>query len=140
MTAKYLGEIPVGAVITDGKNIIASGYNSRETFRDPLGHAEINAIKAASVLTNGKFLRGMAIYVTLEPCPMCAGAILEAGLSRIVFGAYDKKAGACGSLMNIADYPGACKRAEVLGGVMEAECSFLLQNFFYNLRKKRRDG
>lgn len=134
------GEVPVGAVVARGGVLLASGYNTREALRDPLGHAEINALRGASSLTGDKRLFGCSIYVTLEPCPMCAGAILEAGISRIVFGAYDEKAGACGTFMNVADYPGYSKRAEIKGGVMEKECRMLLQDFFKKLREKRRDG
>lgn len=139
--AGELGEIPVGAVIASGGEIVGCGYNVRESGGDPLGHAEINAIRSACSLRGDRFLRGCAIYVTLEPCPMCAGAILESGISRIVFGASDFKYGACGGLMNVIDYPGSPKRAVVKGGVMEKECRELLQNFFKRIRKdKWRDG
>lgn len=131
------GDVPVGALIVHDGAVIAEGYNSREADKNPLGHAEINAIAAASNFLKSKRISG-TIYVTLEPCPMCTGAILESFLDRLVFGASDPKLGACGSVMNIADYPGSCRRVKVVRGVLEKESSELLSNFFKKLR--RRDG
>lgn len=136
--AYRMDEIPVGAVVVDASGIVSRGFNTRETEKNPLGHAEINAIKEASKLKKSKRLNDCTLYVTLEPCPMCAGAILESAFKRLVFGAYDPKMGASGSVMDITDYPGICKRVLVKRGVMEKECSFLLNSFFKKLR--RRDG
>ena len=136
--AYSMNEIPVGAVIVDENGIVSRGANTRETEKTPLGHAEINAIKEAAAIKKSKRLNDCTLYVTLEPCPMCAGAILESAFKRVVFGAYDPKMGASGSVMDITDYPGICKRVLVKRGVMERECSFLLNSFFKKLR--RRDG
>ena len=132
------GDIPVGALVVLDNNIISASFNTREADKNPLGHAEINAIRLASQNISSKYLRNMALYVTLEPCPMCTGAILEAGIKRVVFGAYDPKGGACGSFMNLADYPGFFRRTLVKGGVMEKECREMLHNFFINLRKNKK--
>ena len=132
------GDIPVGSLIVLENNIISASFNTREADKNPLGHAEINAIKLASQNISSKYLRNMTLYVTLEPCPMCTGAILESGIRRVVFGAYDPKGGACGTFMNLADYPGFSKRAIVKGGVMEKECREMLHNFFVNLRKSKK--
>ncbi len=134
----FSGDIPVGALIVLENNIISSSFNTREADKNPLGHAEINAIKLASESISSKYLRNMTLYVTLEPCPMCTGAILEAGIKRVVFGAYDSKGGACGSFMNLADYPGFFRRTLVKGGVLEKECQELLHNFFISLRKSKK--
>ena len=132
------GDIPVGALVVLDNNIISASFNTREADKNPLGHAEINAIRLASQNISSKYLRNMTLYVTLEPCPMCTGAILEAGIKRVVFGAYDPKGGACGSFMNLADYPGFFRRTLVKGGVMEKECREMLHNFFINLRKNKK--
>ncbi len=131
-------DVPVGCVITDKTGIVSCGFNTREFEKTPLGHAEINAIREASSVRKSKRLTGCTLYVTLEPCPMCTGAIIESFIDTVVFGAYDRKMGACGSVMNIADYPGLCRRVNVRGGILERECSFILESFFKKLR--RRDG
>ena len=132
------GEVPVGAVIVrDSDGMIAgTGRNTREKSRCSLGHAELAAISEASAKLGGWRLEGCTMYVTLEPCPMCAGAAINARLSGIVFGAYDKKAGACGSVTDLFS-AGFASAAVVSGGFMEDECSALLKKFFSDLRKKR---
>ncbi len=127
------GEVPVGAVVVKGGKIIGSGHNSRETENSILGHAEINAIEeAAKVLGNWR-LEGCDIFVTLEPCPMCAGAIINARLDRVFFGAYDSAMGSFGSVADFSalGYPNS---PEIHGGIMETECAALLSEFF---KKKR---
>lgn len=127
-------EVPVGAVIVYNGKVIAKAYNLRETKRSPLAHAEIIAIEKAARRLGGWRLSGCTLYVTLEPCPMCAGAIVNSRIDEVVFGAYDPKAGACGSLYNLAEgrlnhTPG------VIGGVMETECSSILKQYFKAKRK-----
>lgn len=128
------GEVPVGAVIVKGGIVIANGRNRRETEKNALCHAELEAIGKACKALGGWRLWQCQLYVTLEPCPMCAGAIINARIPRVVFGAYDKKAGSCGSVVNLFDLPYNHK-PELVGGVMESECSALLTDFFKNLRK-----
>lgn len=130
------GEVPVGAVIVRDGEIIARGRNNREGGKTALGHAEINAISEACKSLRGWHLERCTLYVTLEPCAMCAGAILNAHIDRVVFGAYDKNLGAFGSVINLTDgYP--ARKCEVEGGVMEEECSSLITSFFKKLREKK---
>lgn len=131
--AAALGEIPVGAVIVKNGRIIATGYNLRETEHSVTAHAEISAIKNACEALNDWRLDGCDIYVTLEPCPMCAGAIINARLRRVYFGAYDPKAGSFGSVTDLSVFPFE-RRPEIYGGIMENECKTLLNDFFKNLR------
>ncbi len=127
------GEIPVGAVIVAGDTLIAAGHNRRERAHDVTSHAEIEVIRAAGREKGDWRLSDCTLYVTLEPCPMCAGAVLAARISRVVYGAKDAAAGAMGSVLNLPRYPlGA--RPEVVSGVLAEECRNLLQDFF---RKKR---
>ena len=134
--AGALREVPVGAVIICGDRVLARASNRRESEGDPLAHAEIVAIRrAAQVLGNWR-LEGCTIYVTLEPCAMCAGALVLARMKRLVYGATDPKAGFCGSLGNIVCDPRLNHRLEVVGGVLEQPCSFLLKHFFATLRRK----
>jgi tRNA(adenine34) deaminase len=130
------GDVPVGAVILnkDGE-IVALGNNQRELLKDPLGHAEIVAIKAASRSIDAWRLDECTLVVTLEPCVMCAGAIMAARIPKLVFGAWDEKAGACGSVWDLIRDPRALQKVEVVSGVLERECQDLLLNFFENLRK-----
>ncbi|MCD6309290.1 MAG: tRNA adenosine(34) deaminase TadA [Candidatus Eremiobacteraeota bacterium] len=128
------GEIPVGAVIVENGEIIARGRNHREKDNDITGHAEISALRSAAKIKGDWRLPRCTIYVTLEPCAMCAGAIIEARLERVVFGAKDEKKGAAGSILNILDYPGGGGGIPVTGGVLEEECGYLMRKFF------RRDG
>jgi tRNA(adenine34) deaminase len=132
-------EVPVGAVIVSWeKGVIARAHNQREQLQDPTAHAEMLAItQAASALQSWR-LEGCALYVTLEPCPMCAGAIVQARLPLVVFGAFDSKAGACQSLYSIPQDPRLNHRAMVVGGVREAECQELLRDFFRQRRRSSR--
>ena len=123
------GEVPVGCVITLDDRIVGRGRNRRETNRTALAHAEIEAIAEACRTLGGWRLWQCTLYVTLEPCPMCAGAILNAHLPRVVYGAKDPKSGAAGSLVDVLHLPG-CFQPEVLGGVLEEACSQALRDFF----------
>lgn len=125
------GDVPVGAVILNEKNeLIAMGNNQRELLRDPLGHAEIVAIRAAARSLGSWRLDGCTLIVTLEPCAMCAGAILQARIPKVVFGTWDEKAGAVGSTFDLLRDPRALHKVEVVSGVMQAECAALLTEFF----------
>ena len=128
-TAETEGEVPVGAVIIKDGEIIASARNNREQTGDATGHAELIAIRRACEHLGGWHLEKCTLYVTLEPCPMCMGAIINSRLGRVVFGAKDAKAGACGSVMNMCSYP-LNHKPQVEGGVMEYECAKLLSDFF----------
>lgn len=130
-------EVPIGAVIVKDGVVIAVGRNRRESKHTALGHAEIEAIAAACQSLNRWRLSGCTLYVTLEPCPMCAGAIVNARIDQVVFGAYDRKAGACGSVIDLFSCP-FNHHPVVKGGVLEAECRGLLQTFFAQLRQKGR--
>jgi tRNA(adenine34) deaminase len=134
--AAAAGEIPVGAVIVDaGGHIIGRGRNRRESG-DPLGHAEIYAIREAAAAIGDWRLEGMTMCVTLEPCAMCAGALVNARVARLVFGAFDPKAGFCGSLGNLVQDPRLNHRLSVEGGFMEERYRALLQRFFRELRTR----
>lgn len=128
------GEVPVGAVITMEGKIISTGRNRREKGKNALYHAELEAIDKACNILGGWRLWQCELFVTLEPCPMCAGAIINSRIKRLVFGAYDYKAGSCGSLVNLFDLPYNHK-PEVKGGILKKECTNLLSNFFKNLRR-----
>ena len=129
------GDVPVGAVIIDANgNIISTGHNQRELIRDSTAHAELIAIKSANKSINSWRLENLTLVVTLEPCLMCAGAILQSRVSRVVFGAWDKKAGACGSKWDILRDGRSLHSVEVIGGVLENECAALLSNFFSQKR------
>ena len=134
--AAALGEVPVGAVVAKDGEIISAAHNTRETEKNALHHAELLAIDAACKKLGGWRLWQCTLYVTLEPCPMCAGAILNAHLPRVVFGACDPKSGAVGSLVDLLHLPG-CFQPEVSGGILEAECSQALRDFFRTLRQAR---
>lgn len=134
--AYILDEVPVGAVIVRDGRVIASAHNSREIMKDATSHAEIIAIREACRALGGWRLIDCDMYVTLEPCPMCAGAMVNARIRRIVFGAFDLRAGACGSIINIAEDSRLNHRIEVVSGVLEEECRRLLQDFFREKRKK----
>ncbi len=129
-------DVPVGAVIVKDGKIIARGYNQVEKRQNPIAHAEIVAIEKASKKLGYKHLLDCDIYVTLEPCAMCCGAIVLARLRRLIFGAYDPKTGAAVSLYNITNDPRLNHRLEVLGGVLQDDCVALLKNFFKKLRNK----
>ena len=136
--AAVLGEAPIGAVVVKKSTgeVVGRGYNLRETQKSPLAHAEIMAIDEASRKLGGWRLIDCEIFVTLEPCPMCAGAIINSRLERVVFGAFDAKAGSTGSVINLFDLPYNHK-PEVVSGVMQEECSKILSDFFKNLRNKK---
>lgn len=127
------GEVPVGAVVVRDGQIVGTGRNRREGARDALAHAEIEAIHNACARLGGWRLFGCDIYVTLEPCPMCAGAIINARLDRVIYGASDPKAGSCGSLVNLFELP-YNHRPQLVGGLLAAECGALLTAFFRRLR------
>ena len=127
------GEVPVGAVIVKDGEIIAEGYNMREQKQNALSHAEIECINKACEVLKSWRLDGCELYVTLEPCPMCTGAIINSRIKTVVFGAYDLKAGSMDSVINLCDYPYNHK-VEIYGGIMEDECKEILENFFQNLR------
>ena len=127
------GEVPVGAVIVKNGEIIARGRNRREEKQNALSHAETEAINAACKYLGSWRLDGCEMYVTLEPCPMCAGAIINARISTLVFGAYDLKAGCIDSVVRLSDIP-LDNKPEIYGGIMEDECLSLLREFFGNIR------
>ena len=129
------GEIPVGALIVnaDGE-IVSEGFNLRENEKNAAAHAEIIAIEKACELLGGWRLKGCTLYVTLEPCPMCAGAIVNSRIDRVVFGAYDMQAGCCGSVVNFNAYP-FNHAFSITGGVLEEECRTVLKEFFDKKRK-----
>ena len=132
--AAELGEIPVGAVIADENGtIVGRGYNRRETDRDATAHAEVLAIRDACRNLNRWRLTGCTLYVTLEPCPMCTGAILQSRLDRVVYGAPDEKAGCCGGLLHLTEYPFDTHPA-IYAGVLEEECRKVLREFFQGRR------
>lgn len=127
-------EIPVGAVIVKNNRIIGKGYNQTERLKDATAHAEILAISAACSTLQSKYLEHCTMYVTLEPCPMCAGALVWSKLGRLVFGAPDAKAGACGSLFNLSSNKKLNHQVEVIQGVLEQDCEWLLKQFFQERR------
>lgn len=128
------GEVPVGAVIIRDRQVIGSGYNTRERDQDPTAHAEMTAIRAAASRQGSWRLNNATLYVTLEPCAMCAGALVQARIGRVVFGASDPKSRAYGSLVDFLAEPHFNHLVEVQGGILEDTCSTLLQSFFKNLR------
>jgi tRNA(adenine34) deaminase len=128
------GDVPVGAVVVAGDRIVGRGRNERERRGDPTAHAEILALRAAADALGTWRLSDATLYVTLEPCPMCAGALVAARLSGLVFGAVDLKAGACGSLYNLCADPRLNHELPVTAGVLAEQASALLSNFFSNLR------
>lgn len=128
-------EVPVGAVVVYKGQVIGRGYNRRETSKDPTAHAEIMAIQEASKFLGGWRLVDCTLYVTLEPCAMCAGAIINARLPKLVIGAMDRRFGCCGSIENLVDSPKFNHRVEVTYGVLEEDCSKLLRTFFKDLRE-----
>lgn len=128
------GEVPVGCIITDGERVVGRGRNRRETAKNALSHAELEAIDEACRTLGGWRLWRCTLYVTLEPCPMCAGAIINARIPRVVYGAPDQKAGSCGSLTDLFALP-YNHRPTVTAGVLEEEARACLQDFFRNLRE-----
>ncbi|MBZ4418167.1 tRNA adenosine(34) deaminase TadA [Myxococcus sp. RHSTA-1-4] len=138
--AAELGEVPVGAVAVHDGKVIATGFNRREMDRHPLAHAEMLAMDAAARKLGVWRLSGVTLYVTLEPCAMCAGALVQSRVTRLVFGASDAKAGAVGSLYNLAEEPRHNHRLQVSSGVLADESRLLLKTFFERLRARKRDN
>ena len=130
------GEVPVGAIIVKDGKIIGRGYNQRERLNDPTAHAEILAITAASGTLEDWRLSDCILYVTKEPCPMCAGAIINSRVSQLIFGAYDEEKGCCGSLYQLCGDRRLDSRTTVKGGVEEKKCTAILQEFFQTKRSK----
>jgi len=131
-------EVPVGAVIVYDRKIIARAHNQIETLKDPTAHAEMIAITQATNFLHRKWLQECSLYVTIEPCSMCAGALVLARIARVCFGARDPKTGACGSVINIADHKLLNHRMKVKGGVLADECSALISEFFQKKRRMKR--
>ena len=129
------GDVPVGAVALAGRSVLASHHNERELRGDPTAHAEILAIRAAAEMIGGWRLTEVTLVVTLEPCPMCAGALVAARVGRLVFGATDPRAGACGSLYNLCADPRLNHEVPVTAGVRAEECALLLTDFFASRRR-----
>ena len=131
-------DVPIGAVCVYESRIVGRGHNRREADNDPTAHAEILALREAAQTLNNWRLDGVTLYVTLEPCPMCAGALWLARVERIVFGAWEPKSGACGSLFDIPRDPRLNHRPQLRGGVLESECAALLEEFFAARREATR--
>ena len=137
--AEKKSEVPIGAVIVKNGKIISEGYNRCIIDNDPTAHAEIVALRKASKKLNNYRLNGCSIYVTIEPCSMCAGALVNARIEKIFFGALDKKAGACKSVFKIVNSKKLNHKIEFHGGILEKECSFILKNFFENKRSLKKN-
>ncbi len=138
MKAEELGEVPIGAILVKDQQVIGRGYNRREIDKDALAHAEIMAISDASRTLGGWRLPDTTLYVTLEPCPMCAGAILQARIPRVVYGTGDPKAGCAGTLYNLLQDERFNHQVQVTSNVLQQECTQLLKNFFRKLRASKR--
>jgi tRNA(adenine34) deaminase len=134
--ARVSGEVPVGAVLVHEGHVIAMGYNQPISSHDPTAHAEIVALREGGKLLENYRLEDTTLYVTLEPCPMCASAIVHARVARVVFGAWDVKAGGAGSIVNIFTLPGLNHRVDVFGGVLMDECAEKLTKFFRARREQ----
>lgn len=138
--AEAAGEVPIGAVVVSDGKIVGRGYNLRETRRRPTAHAELLAIEAAARKLGRWRLEGTTLYVTLEPCLMCWGAIVLARIPKVVFGAKDPKAGVCGSILSLHEERRFNHHPQVEGGLLEAECGAILSEFFKRLRKAKKQG
>ena len=136
--AAAIDEVPIGCVIVYEGKIIARGYNKRNKEKNTLSHAEMNAIRKASKYLGDWRLEGCTMYITLEPCPMCAGAIVQARVDRVVIGSMNPKAGCAGSILNLLDMPEFNHQVELTTGVMEEECSQMMKSFFKELREARK--
>lgn len=134
--ALELDEAPIGAIITMGDKIISRGHNRRNTDKNPLAHAEILAINEAAKVIGDWRLEDCTLYVTLEPCPMCAGAIVQARIPRLVFGAPSPKAGFAGSIMNILQLESLNHQVDIRDGILQEECSQIIKAYFQNMRKQ----
>lgn len=135
--AYAINEVPIGCVIVREGKIIARGYNKRNTIKSTLGHAEITAIKKAGKATGDWRLEDCVMYVTLEPCPMCAGAIVQARIPKVVIGTMNPKAGCAGSVINLLQMDGFNHKTEIVRDVLNKECSEILRDFFRELRAKK---
>lgn len=133
-----LDETPIGAIITLDGQVIAKGYNRRNTDKNPLAHAEMFAINEAARVIGDWRLEDCTLYVTLEPCPMCAGAIVQARIPKVVFGARSPKAGFAGSVMNILQLDTLNHQVDIVEGVLEEECSGILKEYFHNMRENKK--
>lgn len=138
--ASAIGEVPIGAVVVYQGEIIGRGHNLRETSQDATTHAEMLAIQEANRHLDSWRLADADLYVTLEPCPMCSGAMIQSRIKHVYFGAYDNKGGTAGTLMNLLDDSRFNHQVEVTGGMLLEECKALLQEFFIDLRKKRKNA
>lgn len=136
--AEALGEVPIGALIVKDNTIIGRGFNQRESKNDPSAHAEMIAIRQAARRLQAWRLTGTTLYVTLEPCPMCMGAILLARIERVVFGCHDPKGGAAGSLYDLSNDPRFNHQVTLTSGIMQTECSTILSDFFRALRREKK--
>ena len=136
--AASANEVPVGAVIVHERKIIAKAHNQIEMLNDPTAHAEMIAITQATNYLSSKWLQECALYVTIEPCSMCAGALVLSRIPRVFFGAPEPKTGACGSVINIANHKSLNHRIEVIGGILADECSIMVSKFFQEKRKAKR--
>ena len=132
--AAVVGEVPIAALVVQDSRVLSKSHNYRELWQDPTAHAEIIAIRTAATALSTWRLADTTLYVTVEPCSMCFGAIILARVSRVVFGAWDPKAGACGSVFDLTKEPRLNHRVEIVGGLLEAESQTLLQQFFRQLR------
>jgi tRNA(adenine34) deaminase len=131
------GEVPVGALVVRGSEVLGRGYNLRESTQDPTTHAEIVAIREAARAVGSWRLEGCRLYVTLEPCPMCAGAMVLARVDQCIFGCSDPKGGFLGTLADLSRWPGLNHHYDVVGGVLEEECAERLRTFFRGLRARK---
>lgn len=138
--AHALGEVPIGCVLVADDKIIARGYNRRKTDLNTLSHAELNAIRKASKKTGDWRLEQCTMYVTLEPCQMCAGAIVQARIPKVYIGTMNPKAGCAGSLLNLLQFPAFNHQVEIETGILQDECAALLSGFFKEMRQKKKDG
>lgn len=140
LKAEQIGEVPIGAVLVIDDQIVSRAHNLRESEQRSIAHAELLAIDSACKTTGSWRLEEAVLYVTLEPCPMCAGAIVLSRVKKVVFGAYDPKGGCAGTLMNLLDDDRFNHQSEVIGGVLEKECGELLSQFFRNLRQRKKQA
>jgi tRNA(adenine34) deaminase len=138
--ALALGEVPIGCVLVAEGKIIARGYNRRKTDHNTLSHAELNAIRKASKRTGDWRLEQCEMYVTLEPCQMCAGAIVQARIPKVYIGTMNPKAGCAGSLINLLQFPAFNHQVDITTGILQEECSGLLTGFFREMRDKKKKG
>ena len=136
--AAKIGDVPIGCVLVKDGQIIARGYNRRNTDKNTLSHAELNAIRKASKKLGDWRLEGCTMYVTLEPCQMCAGALVQSRIDEVVIGSMNPKAGCAGSVLNLLEVEGFNHKVKITRGVLEEECSTMLSDFFKELREKKK--